>query len=200
MAGVAVVHHAELVPSKLDALKAWLPTQSWFAGDASDLEQAGRFRLVDPDGEVGIETILVTSGGRLYQAPLTYRGAPLEGAETNLVTTMDHSVLGKRWVYDALADPVYRAELLRTIVDADTEAGLSTGMETMHVSGSGAEGVEIGPGVRDGDDLLSYDAVTIHVPRHPDELEPIGALGTLTGELEVYGETVTLVLAELRTA
>lgn len=199
MAGVAEIHtNATLAPSKLEALAAWLPSRDWFTGDASDLALAGRFRFVDPEGEVGIETILVTSGGTLYQAPLTYRGAPLEGAEDALVTTMDHSVLGKRWVYDALADPVYAAELLRTIVEADTEAGTSGGLPSIQVKGSGAEGVALVPGVRTADDLIAYGPVVIHVTRHPDEAEPIGALGVLAGELTVGDDALTLVLAELR--
>jgi len=32
--------------------------------------------------------------------PLTYRGAPLDGAEDALVGTTEHGVLGRRWVYD----------------------------------------------------------------------------------------------------
>lgn len=199
MAGVAKVHTtATLSPTKLEALSAWLPGQEWFAGDASDLEITGRFRFVDPDGEVGVETILVTSGGTLYQAPLTYRGAPLEGADGALVTTMDHSVLGTRWVYDALADPVYAAELLRTIVEADTEAGLSQGASAVSAHGSGADGVELAQGTREADDLIAYGPYTIHVTRHPDEAQPIGALGVLTAEVTVDGDVLTLVLAELR--
>ena len=39
--------------------------------------------------------------------PVTYRDAPLPGADAWLIGTMDHSVLGKRWVYDGVGDPVY---------------------------------------------------------------------------------------------
>ncbi|MEI2826114.1 MAG: hypothetical protein V9F04_06650 [Dermatophilaceae bacterium] len=51
------------------------------------------------------------------KCPLTYRSAPLAGADRALVGTIEHSVLGTRWVYDAPHDPAYVAELLRTIVD-----------------------------------------------------------------------------------
>jgi predicted trehalose synthase len=65
---------------------------------------------------VGIETLLVVdeSGDSpvLYQVPLTYRGAPLEGGHDALVGTMQHSVLGPRWVYDGPRDPVYATQLL----------------------------------------------------------------------------------------
>jgi hypothetical protein len=200
MAGVAIVHEATLVPSKLEAMRAWLPSQSWFAGDASDLEVVGQFRFVDPDGEVGLQTMLVTSQGALYQVPLSYRGDPLEGAESALICTMDHSVLGKRWVYDSLSDPVYAAELLRTIVEADTGAATSSGSAQTPVKGSGADGVDPAPGERHGDDLIAYGSYTVHVPRHPDDAEPIGALGVLTADLTLDGDDVTVVLAELRSA
>jgi hypothetical protein len=53
---------------------------------------------------------------------LSYRGAELPGAETWLVGTMEHSVLGKRWVYDACADPVYVTALAAAIVTGQHEA------------------------------------------------------------------------------
>lgn len=202
MAGVAEIHtQATLTPNKLELMRAWLPRQAWFSGDASDLAMAGQFRFVDPAGAVGIQVMLMTSGGVLYQVPLTYRDAPLAGAEGALVGTMEHSVLGTRWTYDALADPVYQNELLRTIVEADTAAGVPAGAAaTTPVQGSGADGVELLPGERHGDDLIVYGPYTIHADRHPDEAEPIGALGVLTATLELAGEEATLVLAELRSA
>ena len=36
------------------------------------------------------------------QVPLTYRGAPRPSAEDSLVTTMTHTTLGDRWIYDAV--------------------------------------------------------------------------------------------------
>jgi hypothetical protein len=202
MAGVAEIHtQATLTPNKLELMRAWLPQQAWFSGDASDLAQGGQFRFVDPAGAVGIQIMLVTSGGVLYQVPLTYRDAPLAGAEDALVGTMEHSVLGTRWTYDAPADPVYQNELLRTIVEADTAARVPAGAAaTTPVHGSGADGVELLPGERHGDDLIVYGSCTIHVDRHPDEAEPIGALGVLTATVELAGEEATLVLAELRSA
>jgi hypothetical protein len=201
MARVAEVHpHATLTPSKIDLLKAWLPTQPWFAGDGADLAPAGQFRFVDPAGEVGVQVMLVTSGGVLYQVPLTYRAAPLEGAEQALIGTMEHSVLGTRWTYDALSDPVYTAELIRTVVEADTGAPVSSGAPVTPVHGSGADGVEIVAGERRGDDLIAYGPYSIHVTRHPDEAQPIGALGVLTADVTLDGDELTLVLAELRSA
>lgn len=138
MSGTAEIHpEATLTPSKLDLLAAWLPGQSWFEGDGSDLTWIASYRFVDPDDEVGIETILVGSAGVTYQVPLTYRPEPLGEAAAALLGTIEHSVLGTRWVYDAIADPVYLVELMRVIHDGDTESDLSAGEKTMTVSGSG---------------------------------------------------------------
>ncbi|MGN6407115.1 MAG: CG0192-related protein [Curtobacterium sp.] len=142
---MAVIHRAELRPSKLEALAAWLPGQPWSGVSAGDdLAIAGKFRFDDPAGEVGVETILVrTSDDRVLQAPLTYRGAPLDDAEAFLVTEMDHSVLGRRWVYDAVGDPVYADVLRRAIVTGGHEAALE------RADGSGAwdaEGTAAGSG------------------------------------------------------
>jgi hypothetical protein len=144
--------------------------------------------------------MLLTSGGVLYQVPLTYRDAPLEGAEAALIGTMDHSALGTRWTYDALSDPVYTAELLRSIVEGDTGAAVSSGAHQTPARGSGAEGVALVEGERRGDDLVAYGPCTVHVARHPDEAEPVDALGVLTADLTLDGDDVTVVLAELRSA
>jgi hypothetical protein len=95
-----------------------------------------------------VETIFVRAGdGPVMQVPLTYRNEPLEGAEHALVGTMQHSVLGTRYTYDALADPVYRAELARAILTGGSEVemwievdGVMTRREpTARVVGSGHE-------------------------------------------------------------
>ncbi|MEV8530767.1 1,4-alpha-glucan branching protein [Streptomyces sp. NPDC051211] len=109
---MAVIHHTVLKPSKLELLTSWLPSRPWYAGGAGEpeLAKAGGFRLDDPQGEVGIEFMVVTdtSGTHpaAYLVPLTYRGAPLDGAEHALVGTMEHGVLGRRWAYDGCHDPV----------------------------------------------------------------------------------------------
>jgi hypothetical protein len=127
---MALLHDATLVPSKRELIAAWLPGRSWATG-LPELKPFGAFRLDDPAGEVGIEGILLRSvdGGPddaadpvVVHVPLTYRGAPLEGAEAHLVGTTEHSVLGTRWVYDAPADPVYVATLTATITSGGTGA------------------------------------------------------------------------------
>ena len=106
---MALLYQAELRPSKIELIEAWAPTQPWCEGsDGASFTSVGSFRFDDPDGEVGIETILVTVGdGPVLQIPLTYRGAPLVDGEAWLIGTMQHSVLGRRWVYDATGDPAY---------------------------------------------------------------------------------------------
>ncbi|NKX86270.1 maltokinase N-terminal cap-like domain-containing protein [Nocardia coubleae] len=107
---MAIVHQTTLTPSKLELLEAWLPTRRWYRGTTPRLSKAGGFRLDDPDGVVGIEFLLLiddsATGPQLYHVPLTYRGAPLHGADEGLVGTMEHGVLGRRWAYDATRDPV----------------------------------------------------------------------------------------------
>jgi maltokinase-like protein len=119
---MALLHHATLSPSKPELLAAWLPSQPWAAG-LTGLKPFGSYRLDDPDGEVGIEGILLrTEAGDVLHVPLTYRAAPLEGAGDALLGTMEHSALGTRWVYDATADPVWHATLIETVLTGGTGA------------------------------------------------------------------------------
>jgi hypothetical protein len=123
---MALVYAAEIRPSKLELAEAWAPTQPWFpAGANAEFRMAGAYRLDDPEGEVGVETLLLSVGdGTVVQIPLTYRGAPLEGAEAHLITTMEHSVLGDRWVYDGAADPVYIATTATAVFTGGSQAEL----------------------------------------------------------------------------
>jgi Maltokinase N-terminal cap domain len=114
---MAVIHHTTLVPSKLELLAAWLPSQPWYRGTAEpELSRAGGFRLDDPAGDVGIEVMVVNevSGTEpmSYLTPLTYRSASLSGAEAHLIGTTEHGVLGQRWVYDGLHDRVFVEQML----------------------------------------------------------------------------------------
>lgn len=99
---MAILHQATLTPTKPEAARAWLDLQPW--GGSGPVEVIGSYRFDDPAGEVGVEALLVRRGDRVLQVALTYRGAPLPGGR--LVTTMQHSVLGDRWVYEASSDPV----------------------------------------------------------------------------------------------
>lgn len=101
---MAILHRATIQPTKDELATAWLDARPW--GGSGPVEMAGGYRFDDPDGEVGVEALLIRRGERLFQLPLTYRGAPLAGAEQHLITRMHHSVLGERWVYHAAGDPV----------------------------------------------------------------------------------------------
>lgn len=66
---MAVIHEAELTPTRLDLLGQWVPTRPW-ANGATDLERIGAYRFDDPAGEVGIETFVLRAGDRLLHVPL----------------------------------------------------------------------------------------------------------------------------------
>jgi hypothetical protein len=152
-------------------------------------------RFDDPAGAVGIETLLVrTRGGAVHHVPLTYRDAPLEGGDAWLVGTCEHSVLGRRWVYDACADPVYAAALASAIFAGsgqaeefmEVEGRLERREPAMTVTGSGVHGAEmqaVGALRRVVDEdptLVVTDAVELTVVRIVDgDSRPAGA--TLTG-------------------
>ncbi len=117
---MAILYNVELSPGKLELIEEWLPKQPWAKVESgTTLSRVSSFRFDDPAGEVGVEFHLVKAvdgDDTVYQVPLTYRGAPLAGAEQHLVTEMDHPKLGHRWVYDGAADPVCVLETLRAIV------------------------------------------------------------------------------------
>lgn len=121
---MAIIHQATLTPSKAETIATWLSTQPWFGGTAEVTVPVAAYRFDDPAGEVGMEAFLVEVGGRTVHVPVTYRGAPLPGGDEWLVGTMEHSVLGTRWVYDAVGDPVYRAELARVVREGGTHVRL----------------------------------------------------------------------------
>ncbi|WP_051441996.1 maltokinase N-terminal cap-like domain-containing protein [Arthrobacter sp. H14] len=131
----------QLQPPLPELLRSWLPGQRWYPakGVPVSLRRVGGIRLQDPAGEVGLEVhlIAVDSGERVdvINVPLSYRSAPLEGAENGLVGEAVHSRgddgdggsygsasepgggSGRRWIYDGAHDPVFVAawlELMRT--------------------------------------------------------------------------------------
>jgi hypothetical protein len=118
---MALVHRATLDPSKQDLVAAWLPSRGWAAG-LEIASKVAEYRFDDPAGEVGVETIVfLTDRGTTVQVPLTYRAAPLDGADAFLVGTTEHSVLGPRWVYDGCIDPVWASTLATAILTGGTQ-------------------------------------------------------------------------------
>jgi hypothetical protein len=148
---VALIHRATLSPSKDELLTRWLPSRAWFSGTAG-VERLGAYRFDDPAGEVGIEAFLLRAeDGSVVHVPLTYRGAPLAGAEGALVGTTEHSVLGRRWVYDGCADPVFATALAMAVLGGGTQVAEFTDVDgrleprqpTATVAGSGTPGTHV---------------------------------------------------------
>jgi hypothetical protein len=112
---MALLHDATLTPGKRELMTAWLATRPW--ADGFDPHRTiASYRFDDPAGEVGLEAaLLVNDAGTVVHVPVTYRAAPLEGADAFLIGTAVHSVLGERWVYDACGDPVWAAALATAI-------------------------------------------------------------------------------------
>jgi len=180
---MALIHRATLRPTKLELLSAWLPGRAWYTGPAGEPRRVATFRFDDPAGAVGIETMLVRIGdGPVHQVPLTYRDAPLTGAEARLLGTTEHSVLGKRWIYDGTGDPVYVAALASAVLgntgQADEFTQVDDGLErrepSMGIASSAAENVVVPAvgavrSVVEGDPtVIVTDAVELTVVRRLD--------------------------------
>jgi hypothetical protein len=206
---VALLYDATLTPGKRDLIKAWLPTRTWFDGDLGRKPHAA-FRFDDPDGEVGVECFLFGaedgSEASTLLVPMSYRGAPLDGADAHLIGTTQHSVLGPRWVYDACGDPVAVSAILTAILSGGHEAPLTMEQDgqivtfepTCRVSGSGT-----------ASDAVRADSVTVTDSGDPtvtraDDLElvlarvvgtPVSGHDTLTAQ---WGDHDPVVVAAAR--
>ncbi|MEU3600674.1 1,4-alpha-glucan branching protein [Streptomyces sp. NPDC006798] len=191
---MAVVHHTTLKPTKPELLAGWLPTRPWYrGGPAPEPVTVGGFRLDDPAGEVGIEFIVLTEDSgpepALHLVPLTYRGAPLDGAAGDaLVGTLEHGVLGKRWVYDGCHDPVLVSRLLALVEGrAEAQDQNTTGTPDRDISREYTGTVALpGAAVRVTDDAsgtviaLGPD-LALHLHRNPREPLPGGVIGRVEG-------------------
>ncbi|MEU8794087.1 1,4-alpha-glucan branching protein [Streptomyces sp. NPDC048643] len=146
---MATIHRTTMSPTKLELLADWLPKQSWYLGSAAspELVKAGGFRLDDPDGVVGIEFMVVVDAAPqepvAYLVPLSYRGQRMEGAPGRaLIGTSEHGVLGTRWIYDGVHDPVAMAQLralLRGEATAQQQSESDTPDPTVTVQGTGPD-------------------------------------------------------------
>lgn len=189
---MAIVHpNATLTPGKRELMDAWLPSRSWY--DVEARKPVGSYRFDDPAGEVGMEGFLL--GGpslSTLHVLLTYRAAPLDGAEEHLVGTTDHSVLGPRWVYDGCADPVFvqalAAAVLRGAGGVDQEWDTGSGPESRptnaQVLGSGTPGAGVPEvevrGLHDEGGLTVVDAGPLEVVVARVVGTPVEAAQTLT--------------------
>lgn len=169
-------------PGKSDLVNPWLASQPWYEGvPAEELASVGAFRFDDPAGRVGMETLLLGSGGELWQLPVTYRDAPLEGADEWLIGTSEHSVLGTRYVYHAIGDPVYLAVASRAIAEGGSEADLvrdlGDGTTEDVVKTMTARGTGTSRGSGDGELLVE------HRPGPASEADRAEGSGVLLGAL-----------------
>jgi hypothetical protein len=139
---MAILHRATVTPSKRDLVEMWLDEQPW--GGSGEIEMIGSYRFDDPEGAVGVEALLVLRSGRQLHVPMTYRGAPLGGAKRHLMGTMDHSVLGTRWIYEAAGDPVAMACFTRALAGQQDQATLE---------------------LYEGDELIAHPEPTVRIHR-----------------------------------
>ena len=206
---MALLHRATLVPSKGDLVAAWLPSRCW--APPEQISSGVSYRLDDPAGEVGMEGFLLTDAiGHTVHIPLTYRGQLLEGAEEHLLGTLEHSVLGTRWVYDGCGDPVWVATLASTIVTGGAQADelvddgerLERRDPQVRVRGSGEAGTALTPV---GNIRLSEDTATTTISCDFGELVVVRRVGadpecvqTLTASWGVDGSDVLLAGLRLR--
>ncbi|MBH5333544.1 1,4-alpha-glucan branching protein [Streptomyces pactum] len=202
---MAVIHRTTLTPTKLELLTPWLPDQPWYRGGGSrpELSRVGGFRLDDPDGEVGIEFMVARDAAEDrpgdYLVPLTYRGAPLAGADRALLGTSEHGVLGRRWIYDGTYDPVLvtqlfafmlgRVEAQAQSISNQTDPSV-TGRFADAVIGTVSGPVEVGHGPEGTDVLVRAGAAgeltlrfhRVLAPAGPGAADAGSALGEVTAE------------------
>ena len=84
----------------------------------------------------------------VYQVPMTYRAAPLLGAEGALIGTTEHGVLGTRWVYDAPHDDVFVDRLL-ALIQGQAEPQAQSESNTPDPTVAGPRGGRRGRDARD---------------------------------------------------
>ena len=179
---MAIIHHTTMSPGKLELLTAWLPAQPWYrqTGHQPELARAGGFRLDDPQGEVGIEFMVVTDGpgygATAYQVPLTYRAGELAGACGGLIGTSEHGVLGRRWIYDGVHDPVLVTQLV-ALIQGEAEP------QAQSVSNA-ADPTVTGQPVAEGSLTPVRSAVAANTPSGTDlQVETVGGDDSQAGEL-----------------
>lgn len=81
---MATIYTAELNPSKREFVTAWLDNQFW--GGSGEVELIGTYRFDDASGEVGLEGFVMRREDRILHLPVTYRGAPIDGADDYLIS------------------------------------------------------------------------------------------------------------------
>ena len=204
---MAFVHRgATLRPTKPEIVGQWLAAANWFdaESEADSTAPPLSYRFDDPAGKVGIEALIVPYGGRYIQLPLTYREAPLEGADGWLLTTMDHSALGRRWVYDGVGDPALVTAFITAIVggassatlEFDAEGERRTAPTSVHARGTGSGPIPTSLDVVSVERSESVSTVhttagVLRIPHLVDPAAPVSSL-SLLGDGEALGSNLLL--------
>jgi hypothetical protein len=142
--------------------------------------------------------------------PLTYRAEPLADGEPWLIGTLEHSVLGQRWVYDACGDPVYVATLAGTILSGGSQAqefievdGRLKAREPLaQVVGSGSVEVDIEPigsltvQTDEGITFITDGRYELNVVRTPGSADVPASVETLSATWAGQPEPVVLAFTE----
>ncbi|MYM20327.1 hypothetical protein GSY69_10210, partial [Brevibacterium sp. 5221] len=138
-------------------LSGWLPRQAWFPRqdvdlgsdpDVTPMSETRLFEFDGPDGSVvqGIAAILAVGDGpsmRRLNVPLVFRTAEDFALRSHLIGTVEDMTLGRCWVYDAAADPVFVLTLA---------AALATGRR---FQGGQVQALQVSRG---NDDFLELDS------------------------------------------
>lgn len=176
---MATLHRAELTPGKTELVGAWLGTQPW--APSGEIAQVASYRLDDPAGKVGIEGLLLDAAGTPLHVLLTFREAPLEGAEDFLLGTAEHSVLGRRWVYDGCIDPVAVRAVVTTVLSGGHEADLIVveGPDEREVGRREPTARVHGSGDADAESIEPFDGISIR------DLGAVASVSTTDYDLDV---------------
>jgi hypothetical protein len=200
-----VYHTATITPTKQQLVEGWAPSQPWGRG-RTIVEKIGEYRFDDPDGEVGVESMLFRcDDDAVVQVALTYRAGPLAGADDHLVGTTEHTVLGTRYVYDACADPVWAQTIATAVLTGGTQAQMYVEKDgeridvpaRVPVKGSGSAHSPVVSSV----DGVSSDSATTVVRVDDLEIELVRLLGTdVAGAERLVGQVAgdDVVLAVVR--
>lgn len=127
---MGLFHVATSKPTKIDLVTNWLPTQPWAPVGDSRVEVLGSCHFDDPEGDVGMQLFILSVADTVLHVPLTYRAAALGDAEDALLGTIEHSVLGVRYIYDGLRDDTF----IRSLVGA-TLTGQGNALGMLHHEG-----------------------------------------------------------------
>ncbi len=119
---MGLFHRATITPTKGQLVSEWAPTRAWGPPADVPIDVIGSYRFDDPENRVGMETMVVRAADDVLQVPLTYRAEPAPASEAVLITEMDHSALGTRWVYDGLTDERFVVMLAAVAMTGQGEA------------------------------------------------------------------------------